>query len=86
MNYSYSENKLLNKTANTAAGINTPKGNERSGPMDMFSGAVEKIVDNVQHAFGGEGSNDDIDELDVPEQDHHDHLRHKHKRYDRHSY
>ncbi|WP_127534032.1 hypothetical protein [Paenibacillus kobensis] len=47
----YSE--MYNETSNTAAGINTPKDHEDSGPIDMVSDAVGEIVDNIQHTFDG---------------------------------
>ncbi|MFC5650066.1 hypothetical protein ACFPYJ_13230 [Paenibacillus solisilvae] len=47
-------NEMYNETSNTAAGINTPKDHEDSGPLDMVSDAVANIVDNVQHTFDGE--------------------------------
>ncbi|GLX66603.1 hypothetical protein [Paenibacillus glycanilyticus] len=46
-------NEIYNETSNTVAGINTPKDHEGSGPIDMISDAVEKIVDNVEHTFDG---------------------------------
>ncbi|WP_219839281.1 hypothetical protein [Paenibacillus sp. R14(2021)] len=86
MNLRSSYGERFNETSNTVAGINTPKDHEAFGPLDMLSGAVEKIVDNVQHEFD-DGENDgDLEEVDEPERDHHDHLRHKYPRYDRHSY
>lgn len=47
-------NEVYNETSNTAAGINTPKNHESSGPLDMISDAVGEIVDNVQHTFDGD--------------------------------
>ncbi|BBH22867.1 hypothetical protein Back11_42120 [Paenibacillus baekrokdamisoli] len=47
-------NEMYNKTSNTAAGINTPKNHEDSGPLDMVSDAVAEIVENVQHTFDGQ--------------------------------
>jgi hypothetical protein len=47
-------NEIYNETSNTDAGINTPKEREDSSPLDMVSGAVKEIVDNVQRAFGGD--------------------------------
>ncbi len=46
-------NEMYNETSNTAAGINTPKNHEGSGPLDMVSDAVAEIVENVQHTFDG---------------------------------
>ena len=46
-------NEIYNETSNTVAGINTPKDHEESSPLDMVSGAVEEIVDNVQRTFRG---------------------------------
>jgi hypothetical protein len=42
-----------NETSNTVAGINTPVDHEDTAATDMVSGAVEKIVDNIQEAFQG---------------------------------
>ncbi|EFM11336.1 conserved hypothetical protein [Paenibacillus curdlanolyticus YK9] len=47
--------ETYNETSNTAAGINTPKDHEDSGPIDMISEAIEEIVDNVQHTFDHKG-------------------------------
>ncbi|QYR21408.1 hypothetical protein KZ483_27695 [Paenibacillus sp. sptzw28] len=47
-------NEIYNDTSNTDAGINTPKEREDSSPLDMVSGAVKEMVDNVQRAFGGD--------------------------------
>ena len=76
-----------NETSNTAAGINTPKDHEDSGPLDMVSDAVGEFVDNVQHAFDGSsrsGHSDD-DEREPDEYDHHAPAN-QHSRFDRHSY
>jgi hypothetical protein len=40
--------EIYNETSNTAAGINTHKNHGRSGPLDMVSGAVEEMVDEVR--------------------------------------
>lgn len=45
--------ETYNETSNTAAGINTPRDHEDYGPLDMVSDAVEEMVDNVEHAFDG---------------------------------
>lgn len=44
-------NEMYNETSNTAAGINTPKDHENSGPLDMVSDAVAEITDNIQYTF-----------------------------------
>ncbi|NBD24063.1 hypothetical protein [Paenibacillus glycinis] len=78
-----------NETSNTAAGINTPKDHEDSGPLDMVSDAVGEFVDNVQHAFDGSSrsGHGEADELER-EPDEYDHraLSNQQSRYDRHSY
>lgn len=79
--------EMYNETSNTAAGINTPKDHECCGPLDMISGAVGEIVDNVQHTFDVHQSHaaaGDLDESD--ESDYHAHLNQHESRYDRHSY
>ncbi|HTG72091.1 MAG TPA: hypothetical protein VL921_22740 [Candidatus Udaeobacter sp.] len=52
-------NEIYNETSNTVAGINTPKENEKSSPLDMVSGAVEEMVDHVQRTFEGSQQPDD---------------------------
>lgn len=52
-------NEIYNETSNTVAGINTPKDNEKSSPLDMVSGAVVEMVDHVQRTFGGNQHSDD---------------------------
>lgn len=39
----------------TEASSPTPPGKENVTPLDMVSGAVEEIVDDIQNAFTGEG-------------------------------
>jgi hypothetical protein len=51
--------EIYNETSNTVAGINTPKVNEKSSPLDMVNGAVEEMVDNVQRTFGDNQQPDD---------------------------
>ncbi len=45
-----------NETTNTALGINTPASREDNAATDPIAGAVAGIVDNLQHAFEGEGN------------------------------
>jgi hypothetical protein len=51
--------EIYNETSNTAAGINTHKNHGRSGPLDMVSGAVEEMVDEVRQTFEGDQQPDD---------------------------
>ncbi|KRE49654.1 hypothetical protein [Paenibacillus sp. Soil522] len=51
--------EIYNETSNTVAGVNTPKDNEKSSPLDLVSGAVEEMVDNVQRTFGDNQQPDD---------------------------
>ncbi|WP_246028059.1 hypothetical protein [Paenibacillus xylaniclasticus] len=44
---------INNETANTAAGINTPKNHEDSSPTDLMSEAVSEMMDKVQRTFDG---------------------------------
>ena len=39
-----------NETTNTAGGINTPASREDNAATDPIAGAVEAIMDNLQHA------------------------------------
>jgi hypothetical protein len=48
-----SEKKNQEQTAFEVAGIPTPPGQEKTTPTDLVSGAVEIIMDRIQHTFQG---------------------------------